>query len=753
MVSTNNQIKPLIFNLSFDAQKRELEALKLSDTKPIIHDKIYDQLKELVKTRNPQLLLSQEQIADLISSHIAEVPIHEYGVWVYYPWNNRLVHLLGEKEFIELRTNRNKYKITDDEQNTLSSKIIGIIGLSVGQSVALTLAMERSFGELRLADFDTLDLSNLNRIRTPIYNIGVKKVVLAAREIAEIDPFLNVVIFDEGIDESNIDEFFTSGGKLDLLIEECDGLDIKILSRYKARQHKIPVLMDTSDRGMLDIERFDLEPNRPILHGLIEDVDIAKLKGLSQEDKLQYLLPMVGIDKISPQMKASMIEVQNSISTWPQLASSVVMGGGVTAEMGRKILLGQSTISGRFYVDLDEIIPELIRELNSEPKLEIPKELSFAQVNAIVDSFTQKLSESTLSDTELEQILEAAIKAPTGGNCQPWKFAYRNSNLYLLHDIHFSYSLLDFDHLGSYFSFGAVIENIRIKADELGYEIVYRLFPNNEDKRLVATIGFNKSAKKLFTQELYQGINTRHTNRNQGKPQQLSTDLYEKFKESISTYKNSSLKIITDRALMTDLADVLSTAEMMLLMHPQGHEEIFKKELRWSEKEVSETMDGMDVETLGISKAEIIALKVASSYNAVSLLKNFGGGSAFKKMTKKAISSSMALGIISTDFYSDINFISCGMALERLWIEINNAKVSIQPVTQLVYLLARLNHGNGEGFDDNYKNTFKSLNDKFYKLLPELKNREPVFIFRIAQADAPKALSLRKPIEKVFAKS
>lgn len=85
--------------------------------------------------------------------------MEEHGVWVYFPWNKTLVHLLDQEEFLFVRTNRNRDKITEQEQQILAKKKIGIIGLSVGQSVALTLAMERSVGELRLADFDCLELS------------------------------------------------------------------------------------------------------------------------------------------------------------------------------------------------------------------------------------------------------------------------------------------------------------------------------------------------------------------------------------------------------------------------------------------------------------------------------------------------------------------------------------------------------------------------------------------------------------------
>ncbi|HPF91885.1 MAG TPA: hypothetical protein PLL57_14590, partial [Flavobacteriales bacterium] len=71
-------------------------------------------------------------------------------------------------EFALVRTDRNRNKITREEQAILSSKKVGVIGLSVGQSVSLTLALERSFGEIRLADHDTLELSNLNRIRSGV---------------------------------------------------------------------------------------------------------------------------------------------------------------------------------------------------------------------------------------------------------------------------------------------------------------------------------------------------------------------------------------------------------------------------------------------------------------------------------------------------------------------------------------------------------------------------------------------------------
>ncbi|MDR3693630.1 Rv1355c family protein [Mucilaginibacter sp.] len=354
--NTKQVHKPIILRLDNPRDKQTFKDL-LEDSKiKFVCDEIYGQLEELIKVQNPSANFRQDQYNELINKHLDGKDIKEYGVWVYYPWNQRLVHLLDEEEFIEVRTNRNRNKITREEQEKLRTKKIGIVGLSVGQSIALTMVMERICGELRLADFDTAELSNLNRIRAGVHNLGLNKTIIAAREILEIDPFLNVKIFSDGLNEGNMDEFFLGGGKLDLFIEVCDGLNIKIKSRFKAREFQIPVVMDTNDRGMLDVERFDREPARPILHGLAEGLNPDSIEHLTNEEKIPYILKIVGAETMSARLKASMLEVKKSINTWPQLASSVTLGGGVTTDVCRRILLDQFHDSGRYYVDLDEII-------------------------------------------------------------------------------------------------------------------------------------------------------------------------------------------------------------------------------------------------------------------------------------------------------------------------------------------------------------------------------------------------------------
>lgn len=744
--------QPDFFRLSHRHDLQRLQALLEAEANIVVHDELEGQLRELIKSLHPNRKIKPEEYPELIAAHLQGQDMDEYGVWVYYPWSKRLVHLLDEAEFVEIRTNRNRYKITREEQATLRSKAIGIVGLSVGQSIALTMAMERTCGELRLADFDTAELSNLNRIRTGVHHLGLAKTIIAAREIAEIDPFLRVKIFNDGLTAGNIDSFFTDGGKLDLLVEVCDGLDIKIVSRYKARALQIPVVMDTNDRGMIDVERFDLEPNRPIMHGLAQGLDPENIKNLTNEEKIPYILRMVGAEGISTRLKASMIEVEQSINTWPQLASSVVLGGAVTTDVCRRILLDQYHESGRYYIDIDELVGDKKpKEPAALPSNYLPPSpIDHETLLAIAARYSAPIAAVPLTDAEQASLIEAAILAPSGGNSQPWKFVYCQHRLFLFHDLNASYSFLDFKSLGAYIALGAAIENITIRATALQLVATVDDTVFEQGTPLVAVVSFTRNPD-VAPSPLSDVINLRLTNRNLGPRETLPKAFFQSLHQSLHDYNGAQLDIVDDPLAMLELGDILATTEKMVLIHPRGHFDAFKKELRWSEEETNTKRDGLDVATLGISKGEVAALRIANDSEAIAFVRDtIGGGDAFKKMAQKAVASASALGIVSMPSFSERNFLLGGRAVERVWLEANMRDVSYQPISQFVFLLARLVHGNGEGFDEHYRSSFTDLQLRFLRLLPRMEDRHPIFIFRLCKADPPQIKALRKSVDSVF---
>jgi hypothetical protein len=347
--------RPLILDPAVAADRDRLGALAVFSR----HDTIDEQLRDLMACRHPAEDLDRAALDRHVAAHLAGRHGADHGRWIYYPWSGRLVHLLPANEFRELRSNRNRDKITREEQRRLRQSTIGVVGLSVGQASALTLALEGIGGAFRLADFDTLALSNLNRLRAGTHDLGVNKAVLAARQMFEIDPYLEIDIFPDGLSDENLPRFMGEGDdRIDVLVEECDDFFVKVLARDHARRRGIPVVMDTNDRGLLDIERFDLEPARPLFHGLAGDLDPERLRGLSMKEKLPYVMRIIDERSISPRLASSMPQIKRTICTWPQLASGVALGGALVADAVRRILLGQMSVSGRFYVDIETIVAD-----------------------------------------------------------------------------------------------------------------------------------------------------------------------------------------------------------------------------------------------------------------------------------------------------------------------------------------------------------------------------------------------------------
>lgn len=346
--------RPYIFCQHIKDELVEFEQLRKNQNVEV-RDRIEAQLVDLLLCRNPSMsesdVLSNNLVADFLAKQ--NCTLSNYGNIVYYPWNNLAIRVLPEAEFIEVRTNRNKYKITDEEQRLLGSKIIGIAGLSVGRTIATTIALERIAGEIRLADFDLIELSNLNRLKVPLAEMGENKAISAAREIVEIDPYINVRCYEDGLTEGNMADFLTTGGKLDLFVEECDDIAIKIQSRLMCKELQIPVIMETNDNCVIDIDRFDLEPDRPIFHGKLSDNEVQYGIGAkSMEEKIAILSKLLDVNNVSPGLIVSLSEMGKSVRSWPQLGGDVVYGAGVICSIARNILSNKSLVSGQFVYKL-----------------------------------------------------------------------------------------------------------------------------------------------------------------------------------------------------------------------------------------------------------------------------------------------------------------------------------------------------------------------------------------------------------------
>ena len=278
--------------------------------------------------------------------------------WVYYPWHKTAVNVSSEDLFFKFRTDRNRNLITEEEQLKFRNCKVGIAGLSVGSAVLETLVASGGPKVLKLADPDKIELTNLNRMKATLLNVGQNKTFVASHRIWDIDPFAEIYIEEKGLKEDNLGEFLAGDSKLDVFIDEMDDIKMKVLARLACREHGIPVIMatDIGDRVLLDIERFDLNPERNLFHGL-SGLPLDEVGSMSKERWVQLATLIIGANNMPKRLSDSIAEVGKTLNGIPQLGSTAALAGAVVTYAVRQIACGGHELnSGRYVINLENLI-------------------------------------------------------------------------------------------------------------------------------------------------------------------------------------------------------------------------------------------------------------------------------------------------------------------------------------------------------------------------------------------------------------
>lgn len=356
-------MKPIIFNNkieNFEDFKKRFQISKIIDT-------YEEQLEDLFLIRNPKYKFinnHQQDFEKFLQEYKREKSFSELGEWVYFPWDKCLTHYLPNDEHQEIRTARNKNLITKQEQDKFYNFKVGIVGLSVGSHAALILAMSGGGRFIKLADPDKISSSNLNRIRYDFTKIGINKCELAAQQIYKINPYAEIDEYANGITDENMAEFLDG---IDILIEECDNLLLKIKLRIEAKKRGIPVVMatDNDDNIIVDIERYDLDKNLKIFNGVAGDLTIDEFQKIQPQDLPKLATKIAGPNFITTRMFESVKEVGKTLYSWPQLGTAATLCGVAIAYIVKKIANGNKIKSGKMEINLDSIFDPDYNSLES----------------------------------------------------------------------------------------------------------------------------------------------------------------------------------------------------------------------------------------------------------------------------------------------------------------------------------------------------------------------------------------------------
>ncbi|MGO4617888.1 Rv1355c family protein [Nocardia sp. 2YAB30] len=661
--------------------------------------------------------LLRAEIGKMVAApNISEGP--EADRWIYYPWRAAVIGLPGPRTFRMIRLDRNRNKLTRAEQERLANLAIGIIGQSAGHAIAHLLALEGICGSLRLADLDDIELSNLNRVPGTLFDIGVNKAVVTARRIAELDPYLPVEIFGAGVDDNSVDEFVDG---LSIIVEECDSLDMKLVIREAAARHGIPLLMETSDRGLLDVERFDIEPQRPTFHGLLGDIHAADLRGLTARQKAPFVVKLLGATGLSPRLGASLVEVGETVTSWPQLAGDVTLGAASVAAAVRRIGLGMTLNSGRVRVDLERHLDEL-----ADPSP------TGGQV------WAEAADES--AGGPIDSVLACAQRAPSGGNMQPWSLRAESGDIRIELAPEYT-AAMDIGYRGSAVALGAAVYNARVAAAAHGilgpHEFIEGAPGSGE---LVANLRLGSDRNPVLAAN-YPAVLRRATNRRVGTGARLADGVLDSLVATAES-AGAHLRAVVDRPGIEQAARLLGDSDRIRYLTPRLYEEMLA-EVRWPDDD-PET--GIDARSLELTDDEWAAFEIITRADVMAQLRSWSGGAALGKYTCDRVLSSSAIVAVTFDGANPrlTEYAEAGAAAASVWVQAERLGLCVQPISP-VYLYAR-RPGELTAISPDFVDTLASLQGRFLNLLEVPEHEIMALVLRLSYASAATVRSRRRPV-------
>ena len=271
------------------------------------------------------------------------------GSWVFFPWRSSLVHYPDAQTYRAMRQHRDRDLVTEEEQRTLHEARPLYAGLSVGSHVLEHMLYAGVGGSHILADFDSISVSNLNRIHAGMPEVGQQKIDVFAKMTSEVDPYIQQTLLRKGVTPESLDLLEEPPT---IIFDEVDDFAAKALLRMYAKEHGVPLIMatDVGYKSVIDIERHDLRPTQPFNGRITQAAIEAMLEGrLTPEERMKITTKLIGLSNASFRLLQSLSNP--NLKGLPQLEVTASQGGALATIVARDILLGRNVPSGRHVHD------------------------------------------------------------------------------------------------------------------------------------------------------------------------------------------------------------------------------------------------------------------------------------------------------------------------------------------------------------------------------------------------------------------
>jgi hypothetical protein len=281
-----------------------------------------------------------------------------------------------------------------------------------------------------------------------------------------------------------------------------------------------------------------------------------------------------------------------------------------------------------------------------------------------------------------DDIITAAMRAPSGGNSQPWHIEANPSKVTISLAAEYT-SSMDVGFRGSAVALGAALFNLRVAAAAHGALGPVDLAENVDGTPLRAAVVLQAGDDPALA-ELYRPMLARETNRRRGIPEAIGDKTIELL-TAAAVREGARLRLLTRESDLSYAATIFGAADRIRYLTPHLHHEMFS-ELRRPGDPDPDT--GLDIRTLELDASDEAMLEILRRPDVMAQLADWNTGDALGDDMRDRIRASSALAVITVAGESLENYARGGSAAEAVWILAQREGLSVQPLSP-VFLHAR----------------------------------------------------------------
>jgi hypothetical protein len=305
---------------------------------------------------------------------------------------------------------------------------------------------------------------------------------------------------------------------------------------------------------------------------------------------------------------------------------------------------------------------------------------------------------------------------------------------------------MDLRHRGSYVAIGAALFNARVAASSLKSLGECQLFPEGAPSHHVATLQLGESTDYEIA-PLARHMRDRAANRQMGDATPVDQAIVTLLERGVRR-EGGRLRIVTERRLIEQIADVLAESDRIRFLLPTLHREMVG-ELRFPGRDSLE--EGLDVRSLELSPSETAALELLRRPDVMSHLADWRTGQLLGARTRATVGSSSAVAVITVPRAEAAWYVRGGAAVERFWLTAELHGLAVQPVSP-VFLYAVDDRDFLRLGGERHVDSIFDLSQRF-KAFWDLDDGEQVaLLLRLSHAPPPSVRSARLPLNELLSR-